>query len=538
MGSLVVELKADLARLQTDMNRGVGVVEKAALGITKAAGVAKAALAGIAGGLTAGAFASTIKQAIDFGDSLRDTARAAGQTVEQMAFLDYAATQSGTSIQSLTTVTAKLQKTLSEVVKGGNQKAASAIAQLGLDAQELAQSDFVGQISKIGDALTGVANASERAQLGQDIFGRSFKANASLILEGSRGVGSLADNFARLGGSLTSDQADRFDEINDALGDLRLKGQQAAFVMADALGPAIIGFAQGVVNVIPFVVDTLEDFGRDVLYTFAEIEKKVFEFKAKIDGILFNPANTRGRGAGQSAVSKQVQEDLENARIAQRKMDLIRDEQQRREIERFERTKKIRDAITGAGGAAVSSSGGEADKKAQQEAERRAQREQDAIRQLAARVVAEHDATEAAKVRFEIEQGAYKDFSAASKERLKALAAEIDLLEQGKDIAKESAEVQEYLRGIERDRREEAARGAEAINQERKRTIESLRTPEEAYAAEIRRLTSLDIGDENLQRGIAKARETVIESCPRHRTLELEFRCNVVWEIEGFSRVR
>ena len=140
------------------MNRGVGVVEKGALGITKAAGVAKAALAGIAGGLTAGAFASTIKHAIDFGDSLRDTARAAGQTVEQMAFLDYAATQSGTSIQSLTTLTAKLQKTLSEVVKGGNQKAASAIAQLGLDAQELAQSDFVGQISKIGDALTGVAN--------------------------------------------------------------------------------------------------------------------------------------------------------------------------------------------------------------------------------------------------------------------------------------------------------------------------------------------------------------------------------------------
>ncbi len=144
MGSLVVELKADLARLQTDMNRGVGVVEKAALGITKAAGVAKAALAGIAGGLTAGAFASTIKQAIDFGDSLRDTARAAGQTVEQMAFLDYAATQSGTSIQSLTTVTAKLQKTLSEVVKGGNQKAASAIAQLGLDAQELAQAEAIG----------------------------------------------------------------------------------------------------------------------------------------------------------------------------------------------------------------------------------------------------------------------------------------------------------------------------------------------------------------------------------------------------------
>jgi nitronate monooxygenase len=72
---------------------------------------------------------------------------------EYASFLDYAAQQSGSSLEGLTTGISRLQKNLSEVAKGGGKAAAQALEALGLSAQELSRQDIVSQLTQVGTAL-------------------------------------------------------------------------------------------------------------------------------------------------------------------------------------------------------------------------------------------------------------------------------------------------------------------------------------------------------------------------------------------------
>jgi hypothetical protein len=171
--------------------------------------------------------------------------RYTGQSVEQLSFLDYAAKQSGTSIESLNTTFSKYSKAISGAVLGTNKDAAASFKRLGLDAQELAKASFADQLGMVGDALAKIQNPLERANLGQTLFGKTFKENASLILEGSAGLKTLANDFDKLGGVITKEQADKFDALNDSFGNLELASKNLAKSLITYLAPALTDVANG-----------------------------------------------------------------------------------------------------------------------------------------------------------------------------------------------------------------------------------------------------------------------------------------------------
>jgi hypothetical protein len=492
----VLQLRADLANLQADFRRAEGIVGGGLRNMGAAAETAKRVFAGLFAGVSGVALTRALADIVDVGDKLRDMSFATGASVEQLSFLDYAASQSGTSIEGLGTGVARLQRNLSDVAKGGGKAAAEALDGLGLSAQEVARLDLISQIETLGTALQGIQNPAERAAFAQQLFGRSAKDLMPLLLAGDRGLADLRDRFLELDGAIGTDQADTFDALNDSLGDIKIAARGAGAALADAFGPALTATFDTIANIVPFVSDTVARFFAETIpYSVAAAKKTLYEASAAI-GEFFSGLPGAGKW------SEQIESDLAKVRDAQATMDQIRQDSYEKEVDRRAALRDTLSSGSGVFGEITPGSDDAAVKKAETEAARRAQREADAIRQLQGRLVAERDATEAARVRFEIEEGAYREFSAAGQERLAQLAAEIDLQQQ-------SAEVSEYLRDVEQQRREDAERATQAKNEERKRTIESLRTPEEEYADEVRRLLALDLDDDNLRRGIERARQAM-----------------------------
>lgn len=291
LGSLVVELGANVGKLQTDMARAVSVVDRAAGGIKRAAGFATAALAGIGAGLSFASIAGAAREVIDLGDKLRDLSLATGQSVEQLSFLNFAAGQSGTSIDTISSAAQRLSKNLVEVANGQGAKAAQALDLLKLSAEDLARVDLATQIGQIGAALAQVDNPSQRAAAGAALFGKQFKELAPLILEGEDGIGRLVDRFVELNGTITRDQADKFDALNDSIGELDLASQAAGKAIATALAPALTTLFNAIATGVPQVAPAISGLGKTFDTFLTETALKLERFNLKFETFkagLFN----------------------------------------------------------------------------------------------------------------------------------------------------------------------------------------------------------------------------------------------------------
>lgn len=248
LGTLVLEMGANVASLRRDMDQAKQVVTSASTSITGILSKVSRGFVGIAAAITSAFVAGGMKQIVDAGDKLRDLSFATGQSVEQLSFLDYAAKQSGSTVESVSQLYARFSKNLNDIANGSGKNAARALKDLGLSFEELSGLNLTQQISKIGDALNRIENPARRAALGQEIFGKAFRANAALILEGEQGVARLAERFDELGGVVTREQTDKFDELNDAINDLAVANQRAARSITAFLAPALTALLNTTAN--------------------------------------------------------------------------------------------------------------------------------------------------------------------------------------------------------------------------------------------------------------------------------------------------
>lgn len=320
--------------LKDETRAGVQSVNRSLDELNKSAARAGAALAGLGVGLLAGVGASAA-QVVNLGDKLRDLSFATGSSVEQLSFLDFAAKQSGTSIETIATASQRLAKNLTEVSRGGGKAAAVALQELGLSAEELARLDLVSQLETIGQALQKIENPSQRAAAGAALFGKQFKELAPLVLDTSNSFGELAARFVELGGTLTREQADAFDALNDSIGELQLSVRQAGEALATVLSPSLSGIATAVADFVNNIGPALTSRFFDIKAVLLDASRAVQ--KSKLDFVEF--FNVFGLGDESIEATKQ--------RIAEitREIELVRDAQQGVIDDRIKQREQERAAI-------------------------------------------------------------------------------------------------------------------------------------------------------------------------------------------------
>jgi hypothetical protein len=168
---LLVEMRADLGKPRVDVKEMEGVFKSSFSNIEN---LAKSFGSILAASFSAGAIIAYGKQIVALGGQLKDLSEQTGISGQTLSGLKSTLEENGTSLDAFAKGIFTLQKNLGGI-KNETDPAAQAVKALGLNLDELRQADTETFLQLITDALGNVTNPINRAALGAQLLGKSFR---------------------------------------------------------------------------------------------------------------------------------------------------------------------------------------------------------------------------------------------------------------------------------------------------------------------------------------------------------------------------
>lgn len=243
LARLVVRLEAQSAQLLTELEKANKKIDRFASQTTKTLNKWAGGLVGI---FSARAMAQFSKQVIDSQAALVDMAAKSGTTVENLSSLGYAASQSGSDLQTLDAGLKGIAKTSTEAAKGSESASAA------LDALDVSATNADGSLKDSSDLLLEIADkfaqyedGAAKATLAQELFGKAGRDLIPLLNKGAAGIQELQKEATALGITVSTQTAQAASAFNDELSKIGAvtRGVVGA-ALADLL-PVMKDFASG-----------------------------------------------------------------------------------------------------------------------------------------------------------------------------------------------------------------------------------------------------------------------------------------------------
>lgn len=229
-GTLEIQLLANMARLQKDMDDAKRAVGGAMADIERHVGAAKAALGGLAagllGGLSVAGLVNVAEKAIDAADAMNDLSQRVGISVKDLAKYELASKQSGTSMESL-----------SKGIKGlaGNlMEHGDALKKAGITATEAD-----GAIKQLAAVFAALPDGMEKTTLAVKLFGKSGMDLIPMLNMGAEGLEKAAEKSAKYASQMAA-MAPMADAYNDNMAELAMHNKVASMSMLNELLPALV----------------------------------------------------------------------------------------------------------------------------------------------------------------------------------------------------------------------------------------------------------------------------------------------------------
>lgn len=181
-----------------------------------------AALGGVGAAITA-PFAAALASFTQVGSALNDMSERTGLSVEKLSELQYAAGQTGTSLDSV-------ERALRFMAKSGKD---------------------VNTFSQVAKQIAAIEDPSKRAQAAIKAFGKT----GTELLPMAAQLDELNKRFQELGIVISTEQAQKADALGDAFDGLKAQFQAVAVAVGAALAPAVTGLVEALSNVLPTVID-------------------------------------------------------------------------------------------------------------------------------------------------------------------------------------------------------------------------------------------------------------------------------------------
>lgn len=511
VGSLLVELSANVARLKTDMERAAKVVEANTAKMAKAAQDAAGLFKGLVAVLGAQQIAAWAKSVVDAADALNDLSERTGIGTKSLQELGYAAQMSGSNVEELQLGLRNLAGKMADA-QSGNEQAVALFRTLGVSVTDATgklrpMDDVLGDLA---EAFAGWENGANKSAIAAEVFGA--KAGTKLIgvlNQGRDGLKGLADEAQRMGAVLGEDAVKQMAEFNDNLDRLGFLAKGAAGSVLSDLLPAVNRMAADMLNAARDAGGLVNALTGLLMLKAGVSGNTPAEQIADIDAKLVKLRKSREAFDPSKGVVNQINEaiwkDWRDTNVA---------------IEQLERARAIVAGKMGRDAAAAASIGppvplaapptlpktGGAGASA---AEQQAKREADAIMALTKKVAVMGKVGELEKLNAEIEAGAYAGWSTRSLDRLRSLASQADSQQALADDAERAlARLADYEKR-EAEESEKAEQRLRDLAAAGKQVFEDVRTPIEQYAAEVARLNALlaegVISTDTYQRAVAKA---------------------------------
>lgn len=210
-GQLEIQLMANIARLQEDMNKAQSTVDRAMGGIRRSADMAVKALAALGVGLSAAALTGFIRGAIDAADEMSKLSQKIGVGVESVAGLQLAFRQSGISAGTLQSSMSRLSR---EIAAGNDAFNAMGISVRSSDGALKSSRQVLGELA---DKFAAYEDGVAKTALAMNIFGKSGAELIPLLNGGSAALDEFDSMASKLGLTLSEETAKRAERFNDTL---------------------------------------------------------------------------------------------------------------------------------------------------------------------------------------------------------------------------------------------------------------------------------------------------------------------------------
>jgi hypothetical protein len=314
--TISIDFAASIARLEEQSKRSADAVRQMADQMDSAASFARTALVSLAGAVSVASFASGIRGAINYADSLNDLQLRAGGTIETLSGLRLVAQLSDTSMESLANGVRKLAGNLVE-----NRAAFMALG--------ITTTDQTEAMIQLGDVFAGMPDPVQRSALAVQLFGKAGEDLIPLLVQGSDGIRGMVDIGREFAGVSTqmAQQAAIFNDSLDILG-VRSEGLfltvgaqllpvlNEAVVVLSAFGQSGSAAERAGAG-LAIVLETIIVLGAEVSYVFNSVGREIggivaqFTSMGEAGGIF-----TKEGRAAWSLVGEEMRADAEAARAA------------------------------------------------------------------------------------------------------------------------------------------------------------------------------------------------------------------------------
>lgn len=307
VGTLLVSMQADVARLSADMGKARRTVDDAMGGIKRSAEMASTALGLIGVGVSAAAFTGFIKSSIDAADRLNDLSKVLGLMPSQLAGIGFAAEQSGSDLEGTANAVSKLAENMG--------KDAEKFKKVGIDAK-----DPIEAFKQLADVFNSIEDPQMRAAFASEALGKSWKEAAPLLAEGGQRIGEMVEKGTEMSGNI-DDLSKNSDIFKDKLSELQKQIAASGGSIANDLLPGMIAtvdelnrMAKSGSNFLPVgdairvIFETLVVLGANVGYTFKVIGNDIGGMAAQLAALA------RGDFKAFADINRMIKEDAAAAR--------------------------------------------------------------------------------------------------------------------------------------------------------------------------------------------------------------------------------
>jgi hypothetical protein len=258
LGNLFVSIRATATEWASDMKaiqRDAKDLEKSIKPLKDQVQTFGLAMTAV-GGAVVGAFAAMTKSTADYLDNLNDARQKTGVAANDLARLGFAAEQSGSSFDGMSTGLRFLAKNMEDASSGG-KKQAQAFSALGVSVV-----DATGKLRPtnevmldVADRFSGMEDGAGKTAIAMDIFGKSGADLIPTLNSGSAGLKAMGDEHERLSGIITDESTLAADQFNDSLGSLSTAVQGITLAVGSAFIPAMTDMITKVTDIVAAVRD-------------------------------------------------------------------------------------------------------------------------------------------------------------------------------------------------------------------------------------------------------------------------------------------
>jgi hypothetical protein len=228
-GTLEIQMLANMARLQRDMDDARRSVGGAMASIEKSVALAKSALGALGIGLSAGAIVAFVRSINNGVDALNDLRDATGASISNVSALEDIARRTGGTLETVSTTLVKFNQILNAAKAGSGPELA--IKAIGLSVAELKALDPAEALRQTAVALSGFADDGGKARIIMELFGKTVKEVAPFLND-------LAEKTA-LVGTVTAEEALEAEKLNKEFFNM---GKNVTDLSRQMVGPLVSAF--------------------------------------------------------------------------------------------------------------------------------------------------------------------------------------------------------------------------------------------------------------------------------------------------------